>query len=474
MKTYYYVDSPAGSGKTHSLSHFAVDEAKAHRKIVISQPTKRLLKQTLKAISGIDGTIKVTAIYTQGRRTSAIPRIVDHLTNAAPHTGEVLLITHESLRRLPGGNRKFWSLVVDEIPSVFVHLPLRIRYTHDIVTQHLGSEELIPGITVLSAAHPQRVDDLIRQAKDDQNIETFLPLLNAVRDEKQLVCAETTRLTDLLTGDVRKGQSDFFLIQTPDYLDGFAGVTLMGANATHSELVVLWEKLFPDIEFKPHPSLSGLLRYHRHENGHRLTLHYCFERWSKIYSQSATSETGEDTVLERLNVQLAKFFDTSPFLWQANKDVEDDFFEDAKRLPHVPHGLDEPDYMKVHNVALLSAVNRETPAFKFLGLLGLDDSTITATLAYQNEYQAMMRCSLRDPAATHPVNVVVMTKGSAEWIAERFARCTIKPFDSGLSGPGRRGGRKIEAPKKTRAEIQQAYRDRQKLAAQTRSSPPAV
>ena len=472
MKTYYYVDSPAGSGKTHSLSHFAVAEAKAHRKIVISQPTKRLLKQTLKAIGGIDGTIKVTAIFTQGRQTSAIPRIVDHLTKAAPNTGEVLLITHESLRRLPGGNRKFWSLVVDEIPGVFVHLPLRIRHTHDIATQHLGTEELIPGITVLSAAHPQSVDDLIKEAKNDENYETFLPLLSAVRDEKQIVCVETTRWSDLLTGDALKGQSDFFLIQTPDYLDGFADVTLMGANADHSELVVLWKKLF-NIEFKPHPSVSGLLRYDRHENGHRLTLHYCFERWSKIYSQSATPETGEDTVLEFLNAQLAKFFDTSPFLWQANKDVEDDFFEDAKRLPHVPHGLDDQNYIKIHNVALLSAVNRETPAFKFLGLLGLDDGTITATLAYQNEYQAMMRCSLRDPAATHPVNVVVMTQGSAEWIAERFAGCTIKAFDSGLSGPRKRGGRHIETPKKTRAEIQKAYRERQKLAGQNRSSPPA-
>jgi len=385
----------------------------------------------------------------------------------------VLLITHESLRRLPGGNRKFWGLVVDEIPGVFVHLPLRIRHTHDIATQHLGTEVLVTGITVLTAAHPQSIDDLIGEAKNDENYETFLQLLRAVRDEKQIVCVETTRWSDLLTGNALTGQSDFFLIQTPDYLDGFAGVTLMGANADHSELVVLWKKLF-NIEFKPHPSLSGLLRYHRHENGHRLTLYYCFERWSKIYSQSITAETGEDTVLERLNFQLVKFFDTSPFLWQANKDVEDDFFEDAKRLPHVPHGLDEPDYMKVHNVALLSAVNRETPAFKFLGLLGLDDSTITATLAYQNEYQAMMRCSLRDPAATHPVNVVVMTQGSAEWIAERFPGCTIKAFDSGLSGPRKRGGRHIEAPKKTRAEIQKAYRERQKLAAQTRNSPPTL
>ncbi|MBA3038801.1 MAG: hypothetical protein FP819_03650 [Rhizobiaceae bacterium] len=472
MKTYFYVDSPAGSGKTHSLSHFAVDEAKAHRKIAICQPTKRLLKQTLKAIRGIDGTIKVTAIFTQGRQTSAIPRIVEHLSNATPHTGEVLLISHESLRRLPGGNRKFWSLVVDEIPGVFVHLPLRIRYTHDLVTQHLGTEELIPGIAVLSAAHPQRVDDLISQAKDDQNIETFLPLLSAVRDEKQLVCAETSRWTELLTGEALKRQSDFFLVQTPDYLDGFSDVTLMGANATCSELVVLWQRLF-EIEFKPHPSLSELLRYHRHENGHRLTLHYCFDRWSKTYSQSTTPETGEDTVLEHLNVQIANFFDTSPFLWQANKDVEDDFFEDAKRLPHVPHGLDEPDYMKVHNVALLSAVNRETPAFKFLGALGLDDDTITATLAYQNDYQAMMRCSLRDPDATQPVNVLVMTQGSAEWIGKRFAGCTIKAFDTGLSGPRKRGGRHIETPKKSRAEIQKAYRDRRKVAAGHQGSTPA-
>lgn len=120
MKTFKYVDAPAGSGKTYSLTRFAVEQARQHRKIVIAQPSKELITQTRDDIAEIDPDVKVTAIFGDRGTKNVVLAITKHLTRATPQTGEVVLITHEGLKRLETqGYRGGWQLVVDEIPSVF-------------------------------------------------------------------------------------------------------------------------------------------------------------------------------------------------------------------------------------------------------------------------------------------------------------------------------------------------------------------
>lgn len=336
-------------------------------------------------------------------------------------------------------------MFVDEIPSVFTHDNFRIKYTHNLVTDHLELEELVQGISVVKATNPQHIDDLIAQADDDQNIETFKGLLISVRDANRMVCIQTATWESLIAGEAKR--VDFFTVQLPDSYAGWKDVTFMGANARSTELMVLWSHLGL-ADFTDYAALSTSLSYDTHGNGDRLTLHYLFERWSKDYADSLVDD--DDTVLKSVSQTVSKFF-SGPYLWQANKGHEQ-LLNPIGLIPHLPHGLNRPDMMDCHNVALLSALNRDTAAIKFLSDLGLDSETITATLAYQSEYQTAMRCSLRDPTATSPVHIVVPTKGSAEWIAERFPGAAIKHLDTGLSGPKKAGRKSIGAKPLTPAE----------------------
>lgn len=456
MNKFKYVDAPAGSGKTYSLTHFAVEQANQHRKIVIAQPSKELIRQTCEDIAEIDPAVKVTAIFGGRGTKNVVGAITQHLTNAAPLSGEVVLITHEGLKRLETqGYRGAWQLVVDEIPSVFDHQPLTIKYTHVLVTPHLQLKSLGFGISAVEAVSSTTIDGLIAKADDDHNYRTFKDVLKAVMDPNRLVCVVDATWTQLLSGDAK--QCDFFVIQQPGSYAGWASVTFMGANAWHTEMMVIWPKLF-DVEFDPHPELNSRLRYHQHDNGDRLTLHYMFDHWSKSYADAPVA--GKPVILHVVEVVKA-LFNGAGFLWGANKENED-LFGPAGFLPHVPHGLNDHAFAACHNVALLSATNRQTPSIKFLRLLDLSDDQITATLAHQIAYQAAMRCSLRDPTATEPVTIVVPAKATALWIAERFPGSRAQLLETRLGGPQANGRPLIGKAKLTPAEKQARYRARLK------------
>lgn len=398
MKTFHYVDSPAASGKTRALVAHAIHEAQQGRKIVIAQPSKDLLKQTRRDLRAIDATLPVTALYSTADKPNAVRRISSHLEAANPLTGEILLITHQALARLEmQGFRSAWQLFVDEVPGVFDHVKLKIRYTHNLITDHLMLEELVPGISVVRARDPQRIDDLIEQASDDENIETFRSLLIGVRDPHRMVCIKTATWSKLIEGDATR--VDFFTFQLPSSYAGWNGVTFLGANAHFTELMVFWKHLGL-ASFKRHDALSDSLAYEQHTNGERLTLHYLFNTWSKDYSVLPSADDADDTVLEAVGKVVSRFFD-GRFIWQANKGNEQ-LLGAADIIPHMPHGLNRPDMMACHNVALLAALNHDTAAFSFLLELGLTEDVVKATVAYQVEYQTAMRCSLRDPKAIAP------------------------------------------------------------------------
>lgn len=440
MKTISYVSAPAGSGKTYGLVEHAIAEAKAHKKIIIAQPSKRLIQQTEKQIRAGDPAAVVTSIFSRTDYDRTVQRVHDHLERADPHQGEILLITHVALKLMNKAHRKFWDLYVDEIPSVFDRINLKIAKTHEHVTPFLTVSELVPGITVLTVGEAARVDELIANATDDQNIASFTELLNAIRDPNQIVCVTADRYNDLLTNPNTTGDMDFFTILTDDFVDGFASVTFMGANAEASEMLIIWDKLL-NIQFVQHPILAAKLRYVEHENGHRLTIKYLFEKWSKSYSNAGHEG---DKTLDKLARVITPYMDGRRFIWQANAKVRDTLFDPYSRLPHQAHGLNEDAFSKTHNVVLLSALNHSDPAYTFLALIGVDRATADTMVQYQSDYQTMMRCSLRERTATAPVEVIVTTRASAEWIAERFPECMVEALDHDIAEGASRGRKKKE------------------------------
>jgi hypothetical protein len=460
MKSFYYQPGPAGSGKTYQLVQWAAEKATHHDKVLIAQPTKALLDETLNSFRKEYPDVQAQTIHS-GNVDRAVSKVVEHLKNAVPHQGEVLLITHETLSCLPSLNRQFWHLVVDEVPSVLNHIDLQIADTHSLVTKHFATSELANGLSVVSPANASALEAVHINTHDDQNLSTFKSLVGSVLAKDQHVFVKTDEYADLINPAARRRRMDFFAVQQPDFVEGYKSTTFMGANIECTELFLIWQAI-EDVRWQLHPDMGSKLRYQAHTNGNRLTLYYLFDgRLSKRFLGSEDSSGG--SCFDRVTEFVARYWKNEAFLWQANKDAMPKGFSLENRLPGNACGLNKAEFKTVNRVALLSAMNRKTAAYGFLEKLGISSELAQASISHQNDYQAMMRCSLRVPNAIGPVSVIVGSRDCAEWLQARFPGSIIQKLDHGIEEPRKAGGQPLgDKPSKALSSAERVRRCRAK------------
>uniref|UniRef100_B0T652 Uncharacterized protein n=1 Tax=Caulobacter sp. (strain K31) TaxID=366602 RepID=B0T652_CAUSK len=454
---FYMAGSPAGAGKTFATVKMSGELAAKGHKILIAQNTKNLMKQTRDDLLRHPDKPRVKLIYAKSSRKSVMPEIEEFMRSLVPDEGQVLIISHVALKRLNGAFRKFWDLIVDEIPSGFEHMPTKIAKSHAIITDHLDvTYEIKPGIAVVRPGNAAAIQTMIDNETDDQVLATFNKLLRAITDPDRIVLVDSEKYEDLITNPSTQGHVDFYAVLNDTFVKGFKSVTMMGANAHETSLFVMWEKLM-DVTWEEHPVITKSLLYTTHTNGSRLTISYLFDRpWSGRF---ADTDLDDGTVMESVVAFAEAYFDGRSYLWHANEDHDSSLMRSTLKLPAMAHGLDRAEYRRVHNVVLLSALNYYPQVYKFLAKLRIDNDTAQAMISYQTEYQAMMRCSLRDDKAVAPVTVMVMSRGSAEWLQSKFPGSKIEKLETGISEP-----RKVGAPEKEKklSDADNAYNWRQR------------
>lgn len=456
MTTFYSVSAPAGSGKTFALAEHAVKMAGEGHKVLICQPTKLLIQQTWKAIKRADPSALVHTIHSPelANRSRVLAEVVAYMKAAEPSKGEVLLISQDSLNRLPHAYRLAWHLFVDEMPQGFEPFNKSVPETHRYLTQHIElGENVVGDIAPVIATGTEQLRTL--SATEDDALLTYKGLADAILDDDKLVLVKRETFSKLTGGEKTDGIISFFSILQPSYLGDFKSVTVMGANLEETELYLLWQKLF-DVTWKAHPQLTGLLRYNKHENGSRLTIKYFVDGgWSKDFGgKPFGSATVFDEVCRLMDAELDE-----DYVWQANKTVSDAKFPSGIRLPNMSHGINLRASMTANKVALVAATNHAKAASDFLTAIGFSAHEQKIIMQYQNEYQAMMRCSLRDPDATDDVTVCVVSEGSARWLEQQFPDCKVIKLANGLPEP-KSVGRDSKPDKLTRGEI--THRSREK------------
>jgi superfamily II DNA or RNA helicase len=88
VATVYYVSAGAGSGKTHQLIGHAATLVKTQKaKVLIAQPTKVLMLQTLAEIQSQFPDVPARTIYNAGDGKPVMPEIVEYMKQADPHSG---------------------------------------------------------------------------------------------------------------------------------------------------------------------------------------------------------------------------------------------------------------------------------------------------------------------------------------------------------------------------------------------------
>jgi hypothetical protein len=112
----FTVSGLCGSAKTFTATRWAHARARWGAKVLIAQPSKKLVDQTMADLRSLGGAAPARAVH-EGTCDGPVRTLVRH-TEEAGEGGEVLLATQAALARMPHfRNPGRWDLVLDEIPD---------------------------------------------------------------------------------------------------------------------------------------------------------------------------------------------------------------------------------------------------------------------------------------------------------------------------------------------------------------------
>ena len=276
------------------------------------------------------------------------------------------------------------------------------------------------------------------------------------------VYVDRERYENMLLGDLDGALATYSLMR-PTVFDGFEEVIIASACMEDTMLARLWRAQGYVLE-EVGCDLKNALRYQSHTNGADITVYYASEEaWSKSFRDRKVETGGTTRVhLDLIVEAVSTLIGNEPFVWMGNKDLPADIFGHlrAERLPNSPHGLN--GFQHAHAVVVLSALNPPPAHFRFMGdEQSIDGDAIRAAHYRTAVYQAVMRCSIRNPADRSPKRVVVMDKETADWLATKFPGATVLPLPGMKAAPtkGKPGRPRKYASNADRAR---AYRARKR------------
>ncbi|MER2263594.1 hypothetical protein [Methylobacterium oxalidis] len=305
------------------------------------------------------------------------------------------------------------------------------------------------------------LDHIASNPNGDFILDIFKGLSGRIRSEDWNVYAHRKQFDDLL-GGAPTGTLTTYSLLKPRIFSGFEEVVIAGACINESMLVKLWTAQGHELG-EVDDILKTNLRYQVHRNGPLISIYYATEEaWSKRFRNQSIKVDGKDLrFLDHIVAAIEEVVDGQPFVWMGNKDVPADIFGHlkAQQLPNSPHGLN--GFQHVHNVVVLSALNPPPAHFKFMDIMGVDGEAMRTAHYRTAVYQAVMRCSIRNPADTSPKQVIVMDKDTAEWLAALFPGAQVKPLPGVTVQPakGKPGRPRLHANNAAKAK---AYRESQK------------
>lgn len=276
------------------------------------------------------------------------------------------------------------------------------------------------------------------------------------------VYVERERYENMLLGDTEGALATYSLMR-PSIFDDFENVIIASACMEDTMLARLWRAqgyVLKDVG----GDLKDALRYQAHVNGADITVYYASEEaWSKSFRDRKVEVDGASrTHLDLIVEAVGSLIGSEPFVWMGNKDLPSDIFGHlrAERLPNSPHGLN--GFQHAHAVVVLSALNPPPAHFRFMAAEQcIDGDGIRAAHYRTAVYQAVMRCSIRNPEDRNPKRVVVMEKETADWLATKFPGATVLPLPGMVDAPtkGKPGRPRKHA---TAADKARAYRERKR------------
>lgn len=455
-----YASAPCGAGKTYRLAEKTANLCAKGHKVLLAQPTKELANKTAEEEFGSRPNCPRPTLFNGDTMGPGVAKqLADHLANPLDDQPEILICTHQVLAHLPYRSMGAdWHLLIDECPQVDRECSLNVRDTHRMVTDHLGEEEHNEKYIRLVVEDEEALKQIAYNKNGDDVYGLLQELARISISPHWRTFTGRRSYQDLLAGKGKKLITHSVL--SPSVVAGFQQVFVCGANFEESGIYKLWRN---EVDWRKDTTFEKKLRYWKHENGDLLTIYYATEsNWTRT---KRTGISGVISNLDRIREAASKVLQDREFVWQANDDVREAFFEGMDRIPNNPLGLN--GYSNVHGLVFLSALNPSPPHCAFLRDRGIREDEIAAMQYLSTLYQSVMRTSLRNPLDENEKMVIVPDRRGAEYLAERLPGAKILKLETGIVEEiGKRGRARLhgsDAEKSRQWRAAQGEKKRQHL-----------
>ncbi|KQZ94306.1 hypothetical protein ASD64_05475 [Mesorhizobium sp. Root157] len=399
-------------------------------RILIAMPTKQVIAETMAALKGGCSTnVLVQEIVSDDndeQTDTVISRLRPCLTKPQMNVGEMVFITHEALKMLRYHGKLDWHLIIDEAPQVHHAFDLMID-TEVLKLASACSKSPTPWgdlTQLLLRKHPEKVINFPENVTERADIHKLA--WNAHAEHISVFVPKTS--IEALNSDAsfEKKLIAFSLVR-PEVVKPFQSTIILSANFQNTLIYQLWSML--GVSFVEDKKLAAGLRFHEH-HGSRATIHYVMDQSWSGKLQDKQSVIDGSSLHQQIVQKISDHFGDERFLWVANKVHGENLFPNnpnAKHLANISHGLN--CYQDVNNVVFLSALNPSPSETAYFKTLGLTDEQVKIARFYETAYQSIMRCSLRSNDDTHPVQIIVVDKATADHLHQLLPGSTIEKLD---------------------------------------------
>ncbi|NTB86843.1 DEAD/DEAH box helicase [Agrobacterium tumefaciens] len=427
MTNFQYVNAICGSGKTTSLINFYKKVRMSGSRLVIAQPTIDLMKSTAERFKSELG-VSATLVYREAGNfasESAASQFKAALLNPSL---DLIFVTQKTLIDNPyfeKANAEKTYLVIDELPAVETSESIQLNSFKHVVSSNMA---VVPSkvdgyynIIRSSDAYRNGFDD-IKTDKNDSLVEKLESLFGAVDSVDMDAIVASDVWDSFVNPDRSSYQLNTHLIVHPTIFRHWDNVILMGANFLDSMLYKAWST-YEGVTFTPWNHAARLPTIHSVETGNRTTITYCIDQnWSQHLNT-------KHNVLPIIAESVAKHFEGRSFIWTANKSVKDadiaPIVRTGIKAPVISHGINE--FRHINNAVFLPALNDTPVHMSFLETyFGIEKAVLAESKSFETAYQFAMRTSLRMPDATDAVEIVVVDKRTAEFLATKIPGSSVR------------------------------------------------
>ncbi|WP_430258587.1 hypothetical protein [Neorhizobium sp. IRS_2294] len=459
--TFYYVDAPIGSGKSHALVQYLKT---TQNPTTIGTQTNALSVQYEADLN--EHWLSAKAIFRPDTENedaeieSSSKRYREGCAAKFP-----ILIVNQEVAAKCKDHTESRDLFNDEITSVYERVQIDgLPIFQKMVAEFLepiddGDSEFVRLLRtekVIDAAENGWQDRLLRGT--DENIKKAFSRLS---DPDFAVFVNRNDLQNF-KWELR-GWLALHVITMPTRFAHYRSVTFIGASVKDSLLYLLWQNI---VDFAPHPEIVA--NYHDIRTKADLVRLYAFHE--RDLSSTLLAETGRQTYFDACSNAAAPLIAGQGSIVCVNNEKRGERHRlpipNAVRLSPDPRGTNA---FKDINVAVhMAALNEHPDTFGFFErFFGVRPDQVKTATSWERIYQFIGRVSIRSKEANEPILIFVSDLGSARFLQEKIGCAPPTVLNIGLETV--EGAPKKRGPKATALSIEERReKERLRKAAQRR------